>query len=148
MSSGKAQWVARVQAFPRGEFVRYFAVSLFALAVDLGLFSILLRFLHLPWAIAATLGFIVGALTAYILSIRLVFSSRALGHVPHVEFLTFTAIGVAGLGVTQLVLWIGIELLHTNPELSKLAAAGFTFLFNFVLRKSILFRGRGVQIIS
>lgn len=148
MSPGKAQWFERAQAFLRGEFVRYFAVSLFALAVDLGLFSILLRFLHLPWAIAAALGFIVGTFTAYILSVRLVFSRRALAHAPHVEFLTFAAIGVAGLGFTQLVLWIGIELLHANPELSKLAAAGFTFHFNFALRKSILFCARGIQIIS
>ena len=48
-------------------------------------------------------------------------------------------IGVAGLGVTQLVLWLGVTELGLMPEAVKLAAAGLTFAFNYVARKSLLF---------
>lgn len=123
----------------RREFLQYFAASLVALALDLGIFSVTLRLLGMPWFIAATLGFCAGVMTVYWLSVRWVFSARRLRHVPGSEFTLFAAIGVFGLGVTQGVLWIGIEALHQQAELAKLAAAGATFLFNFALRRSLLF---------
>jgi putative flippase GtrA len=121
------------------EFMRYFAVSLLAFMLDLGAFSASLRIFGLPWAVAATLGFVVGLLVAYVLSVRFVFTNRKLRQAPSVELLTFSLVGVCGLGVTQLVLWFGIERLNANPEVSKFCAAGFTFIFNFVVRKLMLF---------
>ncbi|NWG31095.1 MAG: GtrA family protein [Rhodocyclaceae bacterium] len=126
------------------EFMRYLAVSALALAVDLGLFSFLMRVASFPWMLAATIGFIAGVGVAYWLSIRIVFRARRLAHAPGKELLAFALIGVAGLALTQLVLWVGIEQFHANPELTKLFAAGFTFLANFGLRKFVLFRRRAV----
>ena len=122
------------------EFSRYFAVSLIGLLIDLSIFSVALRFLGLSWFLAAVLGFSLGALVVWWLSVQLVFKNRVLARSPLVEFLGFVAIGVLGLGVTELVLWVGVGVLKMQPELIKLAAAGVTFLFNFVLRKIILFR--------
>jgi len=121
------------------EFFRYFFVSLLAFILDLGAFSASFRIFGLPWAAAATLGFLVGLLVAYVLSVQFVFKSRKLRQAPAVELLTFSLVGLGGLGVTQLVLWVGIERLNANPEISKFCAAGVTFLFNFVVRKLILF---------
>jgi len=126
---------------PAREFLSYFAVSLIALAVDLGIFSATIRIVGVAWAWAATLGFCAGVLTAYWLSVLWVFSARRLKHRPQSEFAVFAGIGVAGLGLTQVVLWIGIEGLHVQPELVKLAAAGATFVFNYGVRKAMLFRG-------
>lgn len=122
------------------ELFRYAAVSMAALAVDLTLFSFLLRLAGLPWSLAATLAFVAGVFTAYWLSIRFVFRNRRLAHAPRSEFVAFTMIGLVGLGITQMVLWAGIEHYHTNPEFTKLVAAGVTFLSNFVMRKLMLFR--------
>jgi len=127
------------QWFRNLEFFRYFAVSLLAFVLDLGAFSASLRVFGLPWAAAATLGFVVGLLVAYALSVRFVFKKRKLRQAPLVELLTFSLVGLGGLGVTQLVLWVGIERLNANPEISKFFAAGVTFIFNFVVRKLILF---------
>lgn len=126
----------------RREFLQYFAASLVSLAVDLGIFSAAIRLFGIPWAWAATLGFCAGVLTIYWLSVLWVFSSRRLAHRPRSEFALFAGIGVAGLGFTQLVLWIGIEGLHAQPELVKLAAAGATFLFNYAIRRIVLFQRR------
>ena len=46
---------------------------------------------------------------------------------------------LAGLGLTQAVLWLGVSVLQLVPEAVKLAAAGLTFAFNYVVRKSLLF---------
>lgn len=118
---------------------RYFVVSLLALAVDTGTLSACLRLLHLSLAWSATFGFTTGALVAYLLSIYWVFRERAFAGAPAVEFLTFVAIGIAGLGITQVVLWLGVTELGWMPELVKLSAAGVTFAFNYIARKSLLF---------
>lgn len=122
------------------ELVRYFAVSLIGLLIDLGLFSVAIRLGDMSWSFAAFLGFAAGVMTVWWLSIHFVFKNRSLSQSPIVEFAGFLAIGIAGLGVTEVALWLGIELLKIQPEFSKLAAAGATFIFNFALRKWLLFR--------
>lgn len=121
------------------EFSRYFLVSAIAFIVDFLFFSFGIRLAGLMWPIAAAIGFFFGVLTAYFLSIRFVFSRRKMHDSPFGEFVAFFSVGLAGLGVTQLTLWVGIEWLKFNPEISKILAAGFTFLFNFLVRKLALF---------
>lgn len=121
------------------DFVRYFAASLLALAVDTGTLSLCLRVLHLSLAWSATLGFVVGAIVAYVLSIRWVFKARAFAKVPALEFATFVGIGIAGLGITQLVLWLGVTELGLLAEAVKLVAAVVSFAFNYIVRKTLLF---------
>ncbi|KRG86337.1 GtrA family protein [Stenotrophomonas sp. CW117] len=124
------------------DLVRYLIASLVALAMDMAVLSCGLRLFHLALGWAATSGFVAGAITAYLLSIRWVFRQRVLERAPMVEFLSFVGIGVAGLGVTQMVLWLGATKLGLLPEMVKLAAAGATFAFNYLARRSLLFMAR------
>jgi putative flippase GtrA len=128
-----------LQKYIASDFTRYFAASLLALAVDTGTLSLCLRVLHLSLAWSASLGFVAGAIVAYILSIRWVFKARAFGNAPVLEFLTFVGIGIAGLGITQVVLWLGVTELGLMAEAVKLAAAVVTFAFNYIARKTLLF---------
>lgn len=123
------------------ELARYFTTSLVALVADLGTLSACLRLLHMELHWAATAGFMVGVAVAYALCILWVFPKRSYMRTPTVEFVVFMAIGVAGLGITQLVLWLGATRIGLLPELVKLAAAGATFVFNYLARKSLLFTG-------
>ncbi|MGY1458143.1 GtrA family protein [Luteimonas sp. A534] len=129
--------------------VRYFAASLLALVVDLATLSACLRLLDVGLAWSASIGFVAGGIVAYVLSIRWVFRARTFADAPALEFLAFIAIGLAGLGLTQFVLWLGVTRLGLLPELVKLGAAGATFAFNYLARKSLLFaaspRGAPVQ---
>lgn len=121
------------------DLARYFIASLLALMVDTGTLSLCLRVLHLSLAWSATLGFVVGATAAYLLSIRWVFKARAFATAPALEFATFVGIGVAGLGITQVVLWVGVTEMGLLAEAVKLAAAVVTFAFNYIARKTLLF---------
>lgn len=123
----------------RHDLSRYFAASLIALGADVATLSLCLRLLHFSLGWSASVGFAVGALVAYLLSIRWVFRQRAFAYAPAVEFLAFIGIGVAGLGITQALLWLGVVKLHLFPELVKLAAAVATFAFNYLARKTLLF---------
>ena len=53
--------------------------------------------------------------------------------------LIFVAIGVGGLAVNEIVLWLGIEVAALSLIVAKLAAAATSFVFNFVIRKMVLF---------
>ena len=131
--------IARVAVAAR-QFARYFVGSGAALAVDTAVFSACVRLLGWSWPVAATLGFVAGTLLLYLYSIRYVFSTRAMRDNLPAEFAHFAAAGVFGLGLTQILLYVGIEMLGSPPELVRIGAAGVTFLSNYTLRILLLFR--------
>jgi putative flippase GtrA len=122
------------------EFARYFACSALALAVDTGLYAMLLS-LGLGWSVAAAAGFGSGLLVAYGLSVRFVFAHRCLRDA-RAEFALFAAIGVVGLLLTEALLWLLVEGLGIGPLPAKLLTAGAVFTSNFTLRKALLFTRR------
>jgi putative flippase GtrA len=128
----------RSQARGVREFLRYFAASAVALGVDAGLFALAMR-LGLGYPLAAALGFSTGVAVAYLISVYWVFEARSV-HSRALEFALFVGVGALGLGLTELILWIGIGMLGLAPMVAKLVAAGGVFLFNFGVRKILLFR--------
>ena len=120
------------------EFFRYFIVSGLALAVDFGLYAGGVALLEWPYLISATIGFLAGLLTVYVLSVRWVFSVRKLGN-SRQELLIFAGVGIAGLGLNEIVLFGLVSGLGLNYLLAKVISAGVIFLFNFGVRKLLLF---------
>jgi len=120
------------------ELLRYLAVSGAALAVDTACLLVVAQFVHYLWA--ATLGFVLGAVTSYLLSVRWAFRHRRLAAFPRTEFAAFVAIGVVGLGLNNLVIYALVEHAGVSLLAAKAVAAVITFSFNFGLRKWGLFR--------
>ena len=56
-----------------------------------------------------------------------------------VEFLGFVAIGVVGLTINISVIYTAVHFLGLHYMMAKVAAAGFSFLFNFIVRRQLLF---------
>ncbi|MGN6527999.1 MAG: GtrA family protein [Burkholderiaceae bacterium] len=126
------------------EFVRYFAASALAFGVDLGLYRVGLA-VGFGYAAAACLGFTMGLAVAYGLSVRWAFRVRGMRDA-RAEFIIFALVGLAGLALTEALLWLQIGLLHVAPVLAKIAAAAVVFLFNFGARKALLFTRRGAVV--
>jgi len=123
------------------EFVKYFATSGAALGVDAGLLA-LGSAGGLPYPAGAAIGFVAGLVVAYVLSTRWVFEARSVKN-GWAEFGVFATIGVAGLALTELILWVAIDRLGWHLSVAKVCSAGLVFLFNFGARKALLFRSRG-----
>lgn len=122
------------------EFVLYVAASALALALDTLVFTSALKAgMGLPAAAGA--GFLSGLALNYALSTRLVFSQHRLAD-RRLEFVGFALIGVAGLILTEITLWVTMVQLGLMPLPAKLISAGVTFLSNFFLRKWLLFTPR------
>ena len=131
----------RAMAAPRRpilEFMRYFVASGGALGVDVGLYRLGLHG-GFAYPLAALIGFCAGAVFAYVASVFWVFETRSVSRAG-VEFGLFVAIGVAGLLLTEAILWLEIEHLGISALWSKAGAAGIVFFFNFGVRKITLFR--------
>ncbi|NHF64219.1 GtrA family protein [Xanthomonas hortorum] len=118
----------------------YLLASAVALLVDLGTFGLLASW-GWGWYGAATAGFLVGSVVAYVISVRWVFATRSL-HSRSAELAAFVLIGCSGLLVVQGIMWLSIEWLGMPGSIARLIAVGFSFNSNFVLRKLILFRPR------
>ena len=125
------------RAMAHREFGGYFLASLLALMVDLAVLMALSRVVH--YLVAATAGFCTGAAVNYLLSTRLIFARRRLAHREGLEAALFTLVGVAGLALNNAVMFVLVEFVAAPLALAKLAAAGATFLFNYFLRKRLLF---------
>jgi putative flippase GtrA len=126
-----------VRAGVAGEFLRYLVCSALALGSDAGLYAIGIH-AGMSYALAACLSFLVGLAVAYGLSVRWAFKVRAIDN-PRAEFLVFAGVGIAGLLLTEALLWLQIAHLGFSPLWAKIGAAGVVFLFNFAARKALLF---------
>jgi putative flippase GtrA len=116
----------------------YTAVSACALLVDIAILWILVHYFAWWYLGAATLSFLVGLLIGYALSVTLVFKYRRLKD-PRLEFASFAGIGAVGVAINAAAISIGVKYLGLHYLIAKCGAASFTFAWNFVARRQLLF---------
>ena len=126
------------------EALRYFLVSGFAFLLDIGVLWILVQYFSWWYLAAATVSFLSGIVLGYVLSIRMVFSYRRLKD-QRIEFLSFAAIGGVGLAINAAVMFVAVKYFGIYYLLAKFVAAGFTFMFNFFVRRQMLFVHRPIR---
>jgi putative flippase GtrA len=68
-----------------------------------------------------------------------VFRRRKLAGKAPVEFSAFIAIGLAGLALNDLIIYVAVDRFALALLAAKLIAAGASFLFNYTARKLALF---------
>lgn len=118
---------------------RYLFVGGTAFVVDAGCLF-LLEMIGLNYLIAAIFAFIGGLIVNFILSKMLVFKGSETNSSSGVEFLVYAVIGVIGLGLTELILYLFTEKLSFYFMVSKIIAAVIVLIWNFVARKVILYK--------
>ncbi len=116
----------------------YGLASAAALAVDWGLLLVL-HGAGVNYLVATAIGFSAGIAVTYFLSISVVFRHRPIADRKR-EFAGFLGVGIAGLVLTQLLMALWVERLAMAPGLAKIPTAGLVFVFNFTVRRALLFR--------
>jgi putative flippase GtrA len=117
---------------------RYFGASALALGIDTATLAGLVYLAGVHYLLAAPLGFAAGLALIYLLSVRWVFAERRLAD-RRIEFAVFTTIGLVGMGINELILYIGVDRFGLSPIQAKIPSAALVFLFNFATRKLVLF---------
>lgn len=132
-----------------GEFFRYVMVGGLSAAVDFAalflLRETLLRRAALGLYAATAGGFVCGLTVNYILSITFVFhSARETGAGKSMGgFLLTALIGLVGLGLTELGMWLGTQCLGFYYLFVKVVVTGLVMIWNYLARKYFIFDRRG-----
>ncbi len=117
---------------------RYLFVGGAAFLVDYGLLVLLTEVCGLHYLVSATISFIAGLIVNYLLSTSWIFRKSKMEN-KWAEFLIFSIIGVVGLLLNNLLLYLFTDLAHIHYMISKLITTAIVMLWNFGARKIILF---------
>jgi len=120
------------------ELMLYGFASALALGLDWGLL-LALTALGVNYLIASGTGFVSGMAITYWLSVSVVFRHRPVADRRR-EFFGFIGVGLAGLILTQGLMALWVEVLHLYPGVAKIPTAGIVFVFNFTVRRALLFK--------
>ena len=112
---------------------RFGVVGFTAFLIDAGLLYVLTEYLHVYYLVSSVISFIVSLIYNYILSIFWVFDVKK--KQTYKEVLLFVVLSVIGLGVNQLVMYLGVDLLNIHYMLCKVIATIIVMIYNFVTRK-------------
>lgn len=84
-------------------------------------------------------GYATGLLVSYVINIRWVFRTRRYEKTRGREFFCFTTIVLVALGLSELILYLATDLAGFHYTVSKVIATFFVFVFNFAVKKRLLF---------
>ena len=105
--------------------------------IDLGLLMLLTDLAGLHYLVSSIISFTVSCIVNYILSMKLVFVRKDTIK-PYAEFLIFVVLSVIGLGLTELLMWLGADCLSIDYRLCKIVTTLIVMVFNFVTKKIAL----------
>jgi len=113
----------------------YGIIGGFSVFLDFAVFSFLFSVLAINQFIANAIGVHVGIVISFLLNRKCNFKKE-----DRVVFrsLSFYCIGLIGLGISQLILWIGTYM-HDSPLLIKFISIFIVAAFQFTLNKIITF---------
>ena len=113
--------------------IRYGFVVAVTAPIDLGGYILLKSVFHFYYVLAATLSFTVSLIVNYLLSVAWVWTNHS-GRQRHIDATIFGIIGIIGLGITDLVVYLFTDFAHLNYIISKLIAFTIVFFWSFSAR--------------
>lgn len=122
------------------QFFRYVFVGGVATVVDWGILYILTEFAHLHHLLSAVVSFVAGLITNFILSKLFVFNANEAKVNKVLEFAGYAIIGVVGLGITELIMFVVTDKIHIHYMLSKIIATVIVLVWNYLARKYIIYK--------
>ena len=116
------------------QFFRYLFVGGLAAVVNIGALFIFTDLFGIHYIISNILGFILGLLTNYLLSISFIFNTQKVDDRKK-EFIVYGVIGLIGLAIDTALMFMLTSVFSIYYMISKIIATFVTFIWNFVARK-------------
>ena len=123
------------------QLVRFAVVGGIAAVIDWGVLAICVRILGIDSIVSNVIAFLVSVPCNYWMSVRFVFDVDR-GSDRRRLFWEFMILAAAGLGINELIMWVGDKLLSLDPLLVKVAGIAVAGVFNFITRKLVLEKRR------
>ena len=116
------------------QFFRYGFVGGFSAVVDTGSLYLFTSKGHVHYLISTAIAFVLGTIVNYVLSILWIFEKSSNFKA---EFTLFTLIGLGGLGLSELIIWVAVSKMHIFYMIGKLIALSVVVFWSFGLRKML-----------
>lgn len=117
------------------QLIKFGFVGIISTVVDFAVLIILKEIFNINVILAAGISFSVSVCVNYILSMKYVFKGKDIEKWK--EFIIFVVLSIIGLGVNELVMWLG-ESINIYYILTKILATAVVMIYNFVSRKIFL----------
>ena len=118
------------------QLIKFSIVGVIASVVDIGVLVFLKEILSADVLVSSAISFSVSVIVNYVLSMAFVFTSKNQNKLK--EFVIFVLLSVGGLGLNQLILWIGVSFTSIHYLVIKILAMVIVPIYNFVTRKIFL----------
>lgn len=122
------------------QFFRYLFVGGIATIVDWGILFLLTDLAHIYHLVSAIIAFVAGLITNFFLSKLLVFKANEARVNAVMEFISYAIIGVIGLGITELIMYLFTNCWNVHYMISKIIATVIVLIWNFLARKIIVYK--------
>lgn len=109
-----------------------------AAAVDVGSLWLLYSAVGMNYLLAASAAFTLGLASNFAMARRWVFG--AVGPPTAAEFGGYWLVGFAGLGLTALIMFLGVDVAGLPVMWTKFVALAVVFSWNFLVRRFVLYR--------
>lgn len=115
--------------------LRFGVVGGIAFVIDYSLLYILTEYAHFPSLLSAAISFIISLIVNYILSIKWVFDVKKKQNTKEISL--FIILSVIGLGINELIIYLGNEL-TIHYMISKIVATIIVMVYNFITRVKLI----------
>lgn len=119
------------------QILKFGVVGGIAFIIDYSVLFICTEFFGIYYLISSLISFSVSTVFNYIASIKWVFDVNQKKSQKK-NFILFIVFSVIGLGLNQLIMWFGVDMLHIHYMLVKIGATAIVMVFNFITRKRFL----------
>lgn len=116
------------------QFLKFGVVGTLAFFIDYGLLVLFVEVFGVNAVVAAAISFTISLIFNYFASMRYVFTHRK-DMSRQKEFAIFVILSVIGLGINEVLMYVGVEILVVSYLLVKLFATAVVLVWNFISRK-------------
>ena len=121
------------------QMIKFGFVGFLCFFIDYGIMVLLTEVAGIVYLVSSACSFTVSVIVNYILSVTFVFETdKEKSRIK--EFIVFVFLSIIGLGINQLCMWFGVELLHISYLIVKIGATAVVMVYNIISRKLIIER--------
>lgn len=117
------------------QILKFGVVGGIAFVIDYGILFLLAKVIGLNELLSAAISFIVSLTFNYFLSTKWVFDAKK--QTPK-EVIIFVLLSVVGLGINEVLIYLGTKKLGIDVMIVKLFATAIVMVYNFITRKLII----------
>ena len=116
------------------QMIKFGFVGFLCFFIDWGIMVFLTEVFGINPLISSNISFTVSVTVNYILSVTFVFETDKNANKGS-QFVIFVLLSIVGLGVNELCMWLGTDLLGIHYMITKVGATAVVMVYNFITRK-------------